>query len=308
MNTIPHVAILLAAYNGDKYIKEQLQSLVDQSYSRISIFISDDSKNEDTYKIVQKFILDNNLQNVFYRKGPQESFVENFLSMVNDQNIIADYYAFCDQDDIWHTNKIKTAVSRLCELDSNTPNIYCGRTRLVNEVGTTIGFSPLFKRSPSFRNALVQNIAGGNTMVFNHSLKNILSSLPQANCISHDWLAYLIATACNGTVIYSPNADIDYRQHGSNIIGSNKGIFARVKRLSLLFKGDYRKWNSLHDDILSSDKSILEGANKDTYDFFTKARNASLFYRVFYFFRSKVYRQSLLGNIALLLGVILKKV
>lgn len=308
MNNIPHVAILLAAYNGEKYIVEQLQSLIAQTHNKISIFVSDDSVNEETYNVIHDFIVTNQIQNIYYLKGPQLNFVQNFLSMVRNENIEADYYAFCDQDDIWHKNKISNALAQLERLDNNFANIYCGRTRLVDEDGSFIGYSPLFKKKPSFNNALVQNIAGGNTMVFKNTLKSHLASLPNSACISHDWLAYIISTATGGRVIYSEKADIDYRQHSSNIIGSNKGFFARLKRISLLLSGEYRKWNQQHDLILSQNKHIITPANFEVYTRFCRARNGNLCSRLYYFFKSKVYRQSFFGNVALLLGVILKKV
>src|SRR5690606_25344152 len=96
------------------------------------------------------------------------------------------------------------------------------RTLLVDDKNTEIGMSQLFKRPPSFPNALMQNIAGGNTMVFNADLRRVLGSAPP-RVVIHDWWLYLATTACDGLVRYDPEPSLRYRQHGDNLIGMNIG-------------------------------------------------------------------------------------
>ena len=81
--------------------------------------------------------------------------------------IDGDYFAFCDQDDLWDEDKLAEALDWLEKQPADTPALYCTRTRTVDERGSEIGLSPLFRRRPSFRNAIVQSIAGANTMVMN---------------------------------------------------------------------------------------------------------------------------------------------
>ena len=100
------------------------------------------------------------------RIGPGKGFVANFLSLACDTAIKADYYGFCDQDDLWDADKLERALAWLDAAPRGMPALYCARTRLIAEDGGDIGFSPFFGKPLTFRNALVQSIAGGNTTWF----------------------------------------------------------------------------------------------------------------------------------------------
>src|SRR5207249_955486 len=97
-------------------------------------------------------------------EGPRQGFAANFRSMILDRRIDADGYAFCDQDDIWEPDRLESAIGWMQTHDATTPLMYCSRTATMTETGNLVGHSPLFSRPPSFRNALVQSIAGGNTI------------------------------------------------------------------------------------------------------------------------------------------------
>jgi len=101
------------------------------------------------------------------RQGPMIGFCANFLGMACDASIEADYYAFCDQDDVWLPEKLEAGIVALSlEHDSGLPLLYCGRTLYVTESLQPCGESEVFSFPKKFRNALVQSVAGGNTMVF----------------------------------------------------------------------------------------------------------------------------------------------
>ena len=96
----------------------------------------------------------------------------------------------------------------------DVPALFCSRTRIITAEGEPAGFSPLFSKKPSFRNAIVQSIAGGNTMVMNRAARDImLEASRRTGFVSHDWWCYLILTGVGGIVHYSPTAKIGYRQH-----------------------------------------------------------------------------------------------
>ena len=114
------------------------------------------------------------------------------MSLICDPAIEGDYYALSDQDDVWHPHKLSRARSFLMKASAAAPFVYCSRTRLIDEQGTEIGLSPLFKKPLHFRNALTQSIAGGNTMVFNEVVRQeLMRAGPDANAASHDWWIYL---------------------------------------------------------------------------------------------------------------------
>ena len=154
----------------------------------------------------------------------------------------SDLYAFCDQDDVWLDNKLERAVEWHAQQQSHAVRLYCSRTQFVNEKLKPIGLSPGIQRPPSFGNALVQNIASGNTMVFNQAVLKGLKKVRPEHSVWHDWTAYLVATALGGMVCFDDQPSLLYRQHDGNVIGSNNGFSAQIKRLKPLFNGRFKQW------------------------------------------------------------------
>ncbi|TGR60375.1 glycosyltransferase family 2 protein, partial [bacterium M00.F.Ca.ET.194.01.1.1] len=101
----------------------------------------------------------------------RQGFAANFRSMILDPRIDADCYAFSDQDDVWEPDRLESAIRWMEGEDIDMPLLFCSRTATISQTGIPAGYSPLFRRPPSFRNALVQSIAGGNTMLFNRKAR-----------------------------------------------------------------------------------------------------------------------------------------
>lgn len=302
------VAVLLCVYYGKDYLREQIDSVLNQTHKDLVIWVSNDGDDPATEAILAEYqtrLLPGTLTVV---AGPRKGFAANFLSLVNRGDITADYYAFCDQDDIWEPEKIERALKRLSGAAPHEPALYGGRTCLIDEEGNEIGLSPLFKKRPSFRNALVQNIAGGNTMVFNHAAKILLAGVGETKVVSHDWWAYLLISGAGGLVIYDPVPAIRYRQHDANLIGANMSSRARMARLSLLLKNRFREWSQVNIDALDAARDVLSPENRALLDTFEKLRRASFVMRFVYFTKARLYRQTFLGNMALILAVLLRKV
>jgi len=153
-------------------LSEQLKSLARQTYSDWTLTLSDDGSTDDTLSIIERFATQVT-QPVWILEGPRKgSSTANFCHLVAHAPAGNEYdlYAFCDQDDVWHYDKLQRAVLWHAQNSSKNVRLYCGRTQFVNEQLQPIGLSPSIKRPPSFGNALVQNIASGNTMVFSHSV------------------------------------------------------------------------------------------------------------------------------------------
>ena len=117
--------------------------------------------------------------------------------------------------------------------------------------------SILFRRRPSFENALVQSLAGGNTMVFNCAAKRLLEKAGSLDIVAHDWWTYKLTTAAGGFVVYDPEPSVEYRQHGQNLIGSNSSIFAKIQRIRMLLSNRFRDWN----DNQHRCTGLLQGAH-----------------------------------------------
>ena len=233
----------------------------------------------------------------------------NFLSLAIDQNIDADYFAFSDQDDIWHEDKLRRALAWLATVPADVPGLYCGRTELISIDKRLYGFSPLFTRPPTFRNALVQSLGGGNTMVFNRATKELLELAGTFDVVLHDWWLYQLVSAAKGRVHYDPQPMLKYRQHPDNLIGSNLGWRARLVRLRMTLNGRFRDWNATNIAALRRlPAQLIWPGNRELLELFAKARSASLLRRLDYLRQSGVYRQTLLGNIGLIAAAILKKI
>lgn len=303
------VAILLCTFQGERYLAEQLESIIDQTHENWIIYASDDGSTDQTLSILRRYQNQLGEGRLVIFSGPGRGYALNFISLVKKDEIDADLYAFCDQDDIWSVEKLDVAVRWTMSNSSKELTLYCGRTSLVNERGEQIGFSPLFKRLPSFKNALVQSIAGGNTMVFNRLVKYILGAVPtEMEIISHDWWVYMVVTACGGKVRYDNAPYVNYRQHENNLIGSNSNFFSRVLHFKNMLDGRLIFWNDSHLAAIQSIKTFMSHENLKILTDFERARRSSLFKRLVLFRSSGVYRQTVQGNMALLVAVLFGKI
>lgn len=302
------VAILQSSYNGARFLEDQLRSFERQSHRDWLLINADDGSTDGTQAIFAEFQQKIGFEKVFLRRGPRQGFVTNFLSLITDENITADYYAFSDQDDIWEPDKLEHAVSWLSKVKVSVPGLYCSRTRLIDESGRAIGYSPLFRKPPSFANALVQNIAGGNTMVFNEAARQLLKAGGIVDVPSHDWWLYMLVSGVEGTVFYDRYCSVRYRCHPNNVVGSNLGIRPRILRARMLLEGEFRRWTEKYLAAIEACHPPLTPRSRATVDAFRKARREGLLARVSDMHRSGVYRQTRLGNIGLFVGTILNKI
>lgn len=242
-------------------------------------------------------------------RGPQKGFAQNFMSLIRNMEIICQSYAFSDQDDIWLPDKLARSLSSLANKNNEIPILYCSRTKLIDKQGRHIGFTPSFQRRPSFKNALVQSIAGANTMMINETARQLLRQTPeQAQIVAHDWLTYLVVSSCGGIVVYDPVPTLLYRQHEENLIGANSGIFSRFSRIYKMLGGRFRAWNEKNIDLMNNYLPDMTTESIQSLTEFKKMRDDNFFKRVKALRNSGVYRQTLAGNLSLYLAVILKQV
>jgi glycosyltransferase involved in cell wall biosynthesis len=292
--------ILMATFNGARFIEQQLQSLADQQWNDIDLLVSDDGSQDGTLDILKRWQARWSKGRFEVVGGPQQGFAENFRSLLLRANADAAYTACCDQDDIWRPDKISAAAAALAA-EHHRPALYCSRTEYVGEDGTHLGYSPLFQRQPSFRNALVQSMGGGNTIVLNKpALALMAESVRRTGFVSHDWWSYLMVAGAGGHVVYDPLPHIAYRQHGSNLVGENTSIGARLERLRRMFRGGFAEWSARNIAGLSACADLLTPENRALVASFAEARKSSPVGRVRAIMRSGFYRQTLVGNIGLL--------
>lgn len=301
------VAVLLSTYNGERFLLEQLDSIFAQKDVDVFVVVSDDGSQDKTLSILKTYQEKFGSDRLSIRQGPQKGFAANFMSMVCDASIQADYFAFSDQDDVWDEDKLARALSMITGVSEEKPVLYCGRTRLINEAGQEIGFSPLFKRPPSFGNALVQNIGGGNTMLFNKVARDYLSETKMPVPF-HDWWAYILISGLGGVVLCDTHSKMSYRQHGDNLSGSNRGMAAKFSRFLRLLNNDLCRYSHLNIEALKLVRGSLASDAQKAFGEFCRVHDGMLFVRIKAFFRSGIHRQTFMQNIALFIAVLLKKV
>lgn len=305
----PNVAILLCTMQGQRYLRQQLDSILHQTHTLWSLWVSDDGSNDGTHSILSECKAQLGRTRIFVHPGPADGFVANFLSLTCNTKINADYYAYADQDDIWEADKLAKALTWLQTIPAHVPALYCARTCNVDANNRILGFSPIFAKSPSFANALVQSIAGGNTMVFNHAACRLLRIAgADVQVASHDWWVYLVVSGCGGKVFYDSVPTVRYRQHDSNLIGTNNSWTARLLRVTMLFRGRFSNWSSQNIAALQRIRAYLTPENQRRLDEFSRARYSGFFARLAGIKRSGVYRQTLFGNLGLIAAAIFKKI
>tara|TARA_B100000886_G_scaffold170005_1_gene116392 strand:+ start:1061 stop:2026 length:966 start_codon:yes stop_codon:yes gene_type:complete len=304
------IAIVLGFYEGYEFIKSQLQSIFDQTHQNFIIFVTDDN-SKDNFSIEKLNINERNQKKIRVGfRNKNIGYAKNFLSALVSINGYFDYYAFSDQDDIWHPEKLEKAIKSLEKYPDNKANLYGSRTELIGKSEEIkLGKSIEFKKSPSFQNALTQNIFGGNTMVFNrNAFELICSSNLDQKIIAHDWWCYQIISGAGGNVFYDKNIFLKYRQHNNNLIGSNILLKDKWLRFCKVANGNFKIQNDNNLRAIINNQNLLTYSNRKTLTNFIKARKSCLLKRIFYFVQSGVYRQTLIGNIALFIGIMIKKV
>lgn len=304
-----HVAILLCTYNSGQYLGEQLGSFAAQTHTNWSLHVSDDGSTDDTQAFVNDFAAAHPGHTILAYPGPQKGFVQNFISLVCNPKVVADHYAYSDHDDIWLTDKLARAVAALATVPALTPALYCSSSALINAQGKAQGTSQCFAKKPGFANALVQCIAGGNTMVFNEAARQLLLKAGAEHALpSHDWWTYQLVTGAGGVVIYDPSPTIQYRQHGHNVIGANRGVWASLQRIQRLFSGQFRQWNTMNCLALTQVSPFFTTNNQARLCAFKEARQAPIIPRILGMWRSGIYRQTWLGNLGLAVAVLTNRI
>lgn len=305
----PLVAILLCTYNGARFLAEQLDSLEAQTHQNWVVIASDDGSTDNTLEILRQYQAKWPVGKLTIRSGPQKGFCQNFLSLACDPQVKADYYAFCDQDDVWLPSKLEVAVGNVVANQSDgVPYLYCGRTKYVTENLKPCGMSPLFVFPPGFRNALVQSIAGGNTMVFNLAAKKLIEKVGVVDVPSHDWWLYELISGVEGIVFYDKIPQLLYRQHEFALVGGNNSFPAKMERVWMLLQGRFQKWNTQNINVLKQVDYLLAKNNQEILILFEVLRNAKLKDRFRLIEVCGLYRQTRRGTFSLLLAALIKKI
>lgn len=232
------VSILLSTYNGEKYIKQQIDSLLNQSYKNFNLYIRDDGSTDSTISIINLIndsrihLLSDSLGNI----GPTGSFIELI------KNINSDIYLFCDQDDIWLSNKLEKTVYSINKIGINNLILFHSDLHLVdsniNHYKITFNNHEKIKLPEDYelRQLFLQNCIVGCTIGITNSLveKSKIREVNYKQIAMHDWWFALVAKKF-GSIQFSETPTILYRQHSSNASGTSSGYKNKILKLLNFF-------------------------------------------------------------------------
>lgn len=227
------ILVLVSTYNGERFISQQLDSILNQQGVEVSVLIRDDGSSDNTLKILDEYA--SKYAVIKYYQGVNVGPCMSFFDLLRHAEGY-DYYAFCDQDDVWDDDKLLCAVRKLSMQSDTIPLLYCSNLKVVDENLNFCRFAhtQLFNTNNKY-SGLVDFYAVGCTEVFNQFAADLTKSHIRQDCLMHDSWIFMI---CNffGRVIYDEEAHINYRQHSNNVIGIRKNwisvINDRIRRVA----------------------------------------------------------------------------
>ena len=241
MITDPKIAILLSTYNGTKYLEEQLDSILNQTYSNYVIVARDDGSYDDTIQLLNKYakkftdkfhLLEQDLLNL----GASDSFsylIEYVLENKQSLGLESAYMMFCDQDDIWSLEKIHKQIDEMLKVEKQQtgtkpiPVLIHSNLRVVSEEKSLIAesfvhYQGLEIERNRFTNLVISNVVTGSTVFINEALAR--KAVPVSKeAIMHDWWLSLVASAF-GKLVFIDAPLVSYRQHDTNAIGAKEFV------------------------------------------------------------------------------------
>lgn len=272
------ITILMGVYNGGALLTSQLQSLAAQDDPDWRLIASDDGSTDDTKARIRDFS-DEAPQEIHVLDGPGQGFSANFMSLIAGLRPQSGPVAFADQDDVWLNDKLTRGRAALEGADPSRPTLYCAR-RWIWWPGTDQRWlPPLPRRGASFRNALVENIAPGNTIMLNPAAADLArrAALRTGDVFAHDWWLYLLITGAGGRVLVDEGpACLLYRQHDGNAIGEGRAVSAQVRRKLAVLRGAFRDRLTGNFRAMLAIEDMLMPENAHLLRAFEAARQAPL--------------------------------
>tara|TARA_B100000886_G_C20422120_1_gene492119 strand:+ start:2088 stop:2933 length:846 start_codon:yes stop_codon:yes gene_type:complete len=235
-NKNPKVQILLATYNGEKFLREQLDSIFNQEYQLWELLIHDDGSTDNTLSIINEYqkIYPSKVRLLIDQKV-FSSASKNFFHLIEYRSREANLYCLCDQDDIWHKSKLKFIIERYNLEEDKEPVLIHSDLSLIDAEGKLLekSHNKLINLQKNFitkNNVLYYNPVPGCAMSINSALADKISYCKYM--VMHDWWILLNAIYENTTVLYIKYPLVKYRQHSENVLGYKKlSVFTLVIRL-----------------------------------------------------------------------------
>jgi len=293
------VQVLMSTYNGEKYIIEQVKSILTQNNIKVNILVRDDCSTDSTKKIIK----DLGLRVI---EGKNLKPAKSFMELIRNSDDNYKFYALSDQDDFWLPEKLNRAIKRITEFEQTKPIVYFSTKKITDE---KLNFLYLLKESEeiSLESAMIKNIATGCTIVFNNKMMQYLKQYIPKDIEMHDAWIYRLCLALDGIAIYDEESFIFYRQHCNNVVGAaetmQKKIIRRVN--SLINPKRYRE--SMAKEIINGYKKYLTNDNYKILNDFANYRN-SIKSKLNLLFNKKIKLNNIKENIIFKIAVVLNRV
>ncbi|MCQ2593898.1 MAG: glycosyltransferase [Treponemataceae bacterium] len=229
------ITVLMSTYNGEKYVKQQIDSILAQTiWQKCRLFVRDDGSKDNTPFILQEYA-DKGL--ICYEKGENVGFAKSFFYLMQNAEKVtgsSDYYAFCDQDDFWMPNKLETALNCLQNHpDLQKPLLYYSNMEVCDSNLNFVCKNDFRKTPPDFTELCLNSVLYGFTFVFNDILLKKVCQLDSAKIDGHDFILAATAAAL-GTIISDETVTAKYRRHDANTSQSRnftvKALIWKIKR------------------------------------------------------------------------------
>lgn len=309
------VEVLMATYNGGKYIHEQLDSILQQSHTNISILISDDSSTDNTHQILENYKTQfpEKIQ-ILPSQDRKLGIIGNFSYLLEHSK--EDYTMFADQDDVWLPHKIASMLEKMKHYESmnekGTPILVHSDLIVTDEKLNVISsslwdFQKINPRLSSFNRILVENTITGCASIFNKPLTQLITPIPNSATL-HDWWLGLVASAL-GKVYYLNQQTVLYRQHGNNVLGAktwNLGYIAKMIKNSI-FTDEIKKvihksqrqakaLAEIHRENLSKNQFLLLNN-------YSQIDSKGHLHKILFITRNRIFKRGLLKNIGLFYSI-----
>lgn len=230
MNT-PKIHILLSTYNGENYLKEQLDSIFQQSYQNFTLFIRDDGSSDQTPSLLAAYKEEHPelSEKIFLLPNPSEKnlgYMGSFWLLL-EQCKGADYYAFCDQDDVWLPNKLEAGIQMLEKENPSMPLLYFSNYHYCDQALNLLHPAPAPALPITFRDVLFYTPAFGFSMIINESLRKMALKTADRTRLPHDGWMQKIAAAF-GKILYDETSTALYRRHAEAVTSSNAKLLSAI--------------------------------------------------------------------------------
>ncbi len=305
------VSVLLASYNGEKYIREQLDSILNQTFSDLSIVISDDLSADGTPEIIREYEEQypgrvRSLRNSERSGSAQNNFFRLLKSEADD------YIMLCDQDDVWLPDKVEVTLREMKKLEAEwgeaVPLLVHGDLSVTDKEGGILHksmaeYQKIAVHDNRFSHYLVENNITGNTVMINRALLEFLADVPK-ECVMHDWWLGLLAS-CFGRISYIDRPLVLYRQHGENQMGSKSGKeqYAERIRNQDAVRENYRKMFAQAQMFLKLYGNEISLEQREVLEHFIKLPKKNRAEKIYTIWKYKLMKSTLIRTLGQMLSI-----